>query len=138
MKTDYAFKMLFRDEKNKDILISFLNSILELKNNAQIQDLTIKNSYNLPIALSILDLIMFEDNDSIINSFKLLEKKQLTKYSDDIELLFIELPKCHKALNDLNKLKEEWIYFVKNADQLDSIPQHPTFKQLCKWSIKPT
>ena len=42
IKTDYAFKKVFGSENSKDILLSFLNSILEIN----IVDLTIEVNYN--------------------------------------------------------------------------------------------
>ena len=46
MKTDYAFKKVFGSENSKNILISFLNSTLELK--SDIEDLSIEDPYNVP------------------------------------------------------------------------------------------
>ncbi len=193
IKTDYAFKMLFGDEKNKSLLISFLNAMIEFPHQQKVQDLTIQDPYNPPllqgmkitfvdvkarldtgeqvliemqivnhdgfekrilynacksysmqlvkgdqyhllnpvIALNVLDFVMFEDNDNIINSFKLLDKKTLTQYSDDIELIFVELPKFQKSLNELEALQEEWIYFIKHAEKLQDIPEvlNPTIQQ---------
>ena len=45
---DVAFKKLFGDIAHKDILISFLNSILERKNERKIVDVTIGDPNNLP------------------------------------------------------------------------------------------
>ncbi|MBU0499290.1 MAG: Rpn family recombination-promoting nuclease/putative transposase [Gammaproteobacteria bacterium] len=44
------------------------------------------------------------------------------KYSDDVELLFIELPKFRKELGQLRDIQDRWIYFVKNAGSLEYIP----------------
>ena len=77
---------------------------------------------NPVIALSIVDFDMFEENKNVITNFKLLEKKQFINYSDDIELIFIELPKFNKELNELEEITDQWIYFVKNAGDLDLIP----------------
>ena len=46
MKTDYAFKKVFGSENSKDILLSFLNSTLEL--DKEIIDLKIEDPYNVP------------------------------------------------------------------------------------------
>ncbi|MFK5975907.1 MAG: PD-(D/E)XK nuclease family transposase [Sulfurovum sp.] len=46
MKTDYAFKKVFGSENSKDILLSFLNSTLEL--GKEIVDLTIEDPYDVP------------------------------------------------------------------------------------------
>ena len=37
-KNDVAFKKIFGSEKNKDILIHFINDILELKGNGEITE----------------------------------------------------------------------------------------------------
>ncbi len=45
--TDFAFKKIFGTEANKDLLISFLNALLDLKEDSEIKDLTYLNSENL-------------------------------------------------------------------------------------------
>ena len=45
--TDFAFKKIFGTEENKDLLISFLNALLDLKGDGEIKDLTYLNSENL-------------------------------------------------------------------------------------------
>ena len=40
IKNDVAFKRIFGTEKNKDILIHFLNDMIKFKNNSTIQDVT--------------------------------------------------------------------------------------------------
>lgn len=78
---------------------------------------------NPVIALNIVDFIMFEDTKKIITNFQLLEKEEFIKYSDDIEIIFIELPKFKKELKELNNIIEQWLYFLKNADSLEYIPK---------------
>jgi predicted transposase/invertase (TIGR01784 family) len=78
---------------------------------------------NPVIALSIVDFTMFEESEAIINKFKLIEKEHLIDYSDDIELIFVELPKFDKGLEELTNIKEQWIYFLKNAGSLEYIPK---------------
>jgi predicted transposase/invertase (TIGR01784 family) len=65
---------------------------------------------------------MFENTPNIINHFKLLEKEEFITYNDDIELIFVELPKFKKELKELSNIKDEWIYFLKNAGSLEYIP----------------
>ena len=79
---------------------------------------------NPVIALSIVDFNMFEDTDSVISRFKLIEKERFINYNDDIELIFIELPKFKSSLEELQNIKDEWIYFVKNAGSLEYIPNN--------------
>ena len=70
---------------------------------------------NPVIALNIVDFTMFKNSSKIITNFKLLEKEEFIDYSDDIELIFIELPKFNKQLQDLKTLQEKFIYFIKNS-----------------------
>jgi predicted transposase/invertase (TIGR01784 family) len=57
-KVDFAFKKLFGSPENKDILISFINSILS--DDQQIKDIELKNPYNIVNytkgKMSILDI----------------------------------------------------------------------------------
>lgn len=50
--TDFAFKKFFGTEANKDLLISFLNSLLDLNGGNEIVDLTYFNSENLGDSVS--------------------------------------------------------------------------------------
>ncbi len=50
--TDFAFKKFFGTEANKDLLISFLNTLLDRKDGAEIIDLTYLNSENLGDSIS--------------------------------------------------------------------------------------
>ena len=54
----------------------------------------------------------------------MLEKKQFIEYSDDIELIFIELPKFNKAESELTTIQDKWLYFIKNSGDLDYIPHN--------------
>lgn len=44
-KVDFAFKKLFGSPENKDILISFINSVLS--ENEQVKNIELKNPYNI-------------------------------------------------------------------------------------------
>lgn len=76
------------------------------------------------IALTITDFEMFDSLESAISRFVLKEKEFLVDYlSYDIELVFVELPKFNKRLEELETLTDKWIYFIKNARSLDSVPE---------------
>lgn len=186
VKTDFAFKKVFGSTDSKDILISFLNALIDFQHNRKIKDLTIVDPYNIPmlkgmkdtfvdvkaelsdnsqviiemqilnhegfekrvlynaaknysiqlkkgepyhllnpvIALTITDFILFENSPALINNFKLLEKQQFIAYSDDIELIFIELPKFTKTQDELKSIQDNWLYFIKNAGDFDYIPNN--------------
>ncbi|MEA1912092.1 MAG: Rpn family recombination-promoting nuclease/putative transposase, partial [Spirochaetota bacterium] len=185
VKTDFAFKKVFGSEGSKDILISFLNALIDFPSGQKIASLTIVDPYNIPmikgmkdsyvdvravlddkthviiemqvlnvesfekrvlynaakkyslqlkkgenfellnpvIALTIVDFNMFPEMDRVISSFKLLEKEEFINYSDDIELIFVELPKFNKKLEELTSITEKWIYFVKHAGDMDFVPK---------------
>ncbi len=186
IKTDFAFKKVFGSEGSKDLLISFLNSVIEFNQQQTITDLIIVDPYSIPllkgmkdtfvdvkaelsdntrviiemqvlnhegfekrvlynaaknyslqlkkgdayhllnpvIALTLTDFILFKNSDELINRFKLLEKKHFIQYSDDIELIFIELPKFNKTEQELISIQDKWLYFIKNADNLAYIPKN--------------
>ncbi len=184
-KTDFAFKKIFGDEQNTDILISFLNGIL-YEGNSTIQSLEILNPYQAPrirgvkdtyldvrakldndqtvivemqvlnvegfekrilynaakaysiqldkgegytllnpvIALTITDFEMFPNLEKVISRFILKERDFLVDYLIyDIELVFVELPKFDKRLEELETLTDKWIYFLKNAKNLELVPE---------------
>ena len=182
-KTDFAFKKIFASDKNKNILISFLNAII-YDNTNTIKSLTIidpanpgkievsKDSfldvkalldngttviiemqvihlkafekrvvYNLAkaygnqlgkgekyptlrpyVALTITDFVLFEDKPQMINKFRFKEDTLLFNYRDELSLIFLELPKFHKELSELETLSDKWIYFLKDAPNLEVIP----------------
>ncbi len=37
-------------------------------------------------------------------------------------MVFVELPKFHKSLEELETITDKWIYFLKEAPSLDIIP----------------
>jgi len=77
------------------------------------------------IALTITDFEMFNDEkmkDKVISFFKLIEKELFINYSNDVELIFIELPKFNKDETQLKSISDKWIYFIKNSGSLEYIP----------------
>ena len=79
---------------------------------------------NPVIALTITDFKMFDKSEEIISWYILKEKKRLTDYPEsDLELVFVELPKFHKKLEELSDIKDKWMYFLKYCDELSEIPE---------------
>ena len=77
---------------------------------------------NPVIAVTLTDFVMFDDSDAHVSRFKLLEQQRLTKYTDDLELVFVELPKFGKTEADLATMEEFWLYFIKHSSEMDSVP----------------
>jgi predicted transposase/invertase (TIGR01784 family) len=75
------------------------------------------------IALTITDFEMFPEFDRVISYWNLREKESFVQYSGDIELIFIELPKFTKNEKELCSVTNKWIYFIKNAGELDFVPK---------------
>lgn len=184
VKTDFAFKKVFGSEQSKDVLIDFLNAVIDF-GEEKITSLTIVDPYQIPllkgmkesyvdvkailsnqakiiiemqvlnvegfekrvlynaaklystqlkkaqnyatlepiIALTITDFEMFEELPKVISYWDLREREFLLKYGDDIELIFVELPKFTKSEEELNTVTDKWIYFIKHAGELEFIPQ---------------
>lgn len=186
VKTDFAFKKVFGSQQSKEILISFLNSMIYAGSVQKVADLKIVDPYTIPmlkgmkdsfvdvkavlndgthviiemqvlnhkglekrilynaaknysiqlekgedytllnpvIALTLVDFTMFPDIDQVMSRFKLIEKKTMIEYSDDIEMIFVELPKFTASFDELQGIDEQWIYFVKHAGDMDCIPDN--------------
>ena len=81
---------------------------------------------NPVIAITFTDFILFNDEslkDQYKSHFRLLEKEKLVEYKDDIELVFIELPKFTKKEDTLSDVQDQWIWFVQNAGNLEYVPE---------------
>ncbi len=77
---------------------------------------------NPVIALTITDFEMFEHSHRVVSRYRLKENSDLTDYSGDIELVFAELPKFNKGVDDLVTLTDKWLFFLKEANRLESVP----------------
>ena len=78
---------------------------------------------NPVIALTITDFVMFADLPNVTSRFVLKEKEFLIDYLiHDIELIFVELPKFKKGLEDLETIIDKWLFFLNNARKLEDIP----------------
>lgn len=76
------------------------------------------------IALTITDFIMFDRHDRVISKYRFKDLEDSIEYrTHELELVFVELPKFKKNLDQLEQLADKWIYFVKNAPDLEIIPE---------------
>jgi len=81
-KNDLAFKKIFGNENKKEILISFLNSVLDFKDEKTIVSVTLDNPYQLPdikeLKETILDIKATNQNgDKFIVE---MQKKDLSNF----------------------------------------------------------
>ncbi len=183
IKNDIAFRKIFGNENKKEILISFLNAVLELPKGKLIKTIEIKNPYQLPeikdLKSSILDVRVtdereisyivemqveepdgfdkrvqyytakqyaaqievgadypilnqvifigilnfnFFDGDDYLTKHLIINQKNGKQELSDLEFNFIELPKFKQDNIKIETLIEKWIFFIKNAPNLDVIP----------------
>jgi len=73
------------------------------------------------IALTITDFNLFPERPQVINKFK-LRADDGEIYSDDLELVFVELPKFTKTEAELVDIQDKWFYFLKHAPDVHLIP----------------
>jgi predicted transposase/invertase (TIGR01784 family) len=180
-KTDIAFKKIFGNEQHKNVLIEFLNEILQL--DYLIVDVSILNGYQAPkikdlkeslldirakdqqghefivemqvekdisfykraiyysskaysqqlkkveqyhrlkpvIFLGILDFTIF-DHDNPTSRHLILNQENQHHDLKDLEFNFVELPKFIKTEAELESVSDKWLYFIKNADNLERVP----------------
>ena len=80
---------------------------------------------NPAIAVTITDFNLFKETSKVINQFVFQEKTQKFEIlSEELQLIFVELPKFTKNLEQLESLSDKWIYFLKEASHLQEIPQN--------------
>ncbi len=76
------------------------------------------------VALTITDFVMFPETPEYESAYVLKERQRLRDYpQDDLQLVFVELPKFGKTLEELAGVKEKWLYFLRKAPDLQVIPE---------------
>ena len=77
---------------------------------------------NPVIALTITAFTLFPPTPNVISRYVFTDRETSSEYPEAMELAFIELPKFHKPLEALDTLTDKWIYFLKSASDLETIP----------------
>ncbi len=76
------------------------------------------------IFLTISDFVIFDNHPHIISHFIYKEKEHSIPFPDpEIEIIFVELPKFNKSVDELETPTEKWLYFLKNASILETVPE---------------
>ncbi len=184
VKNDVAFRKIFGNENKKEVLISFLNAILDFEEKHKIMDVTILNPYQFPkfrdgkatiidvkakdqrgiefiVEMQVADALGFSKrvlyytsqsyvsqidrgefydklnptifigildfeiskNLNYICRHRILDVETGERIIDDMEFSFIELPKFNVQRKDLKTLVEKWVFFIKEAENLEVIPE---------------
>jgi predicted transposase/invertase (TIGR01784 family) len=183
VKNDIAFRKIFGNENKKEVLISFLNAVLDFEDKHKITDVTILNPYQLPkfrdgkatiidvkakdqsdrefiVEMQVADALGFSKrvlyytsqgyisqidrgefydklnptifvgildfeiskNTKYISRHRILDVETGERIMEDMEFNFIELPKFKIERKDLKTLVEKWVFFIKEAENLEVIP----------------
>ncbi|NEQ88645.1 MAG: Rpn family recombination-promoting nuclease/putative transposase, partial [Moorea sp. SIO2I5] len=78
---------------------------------------------NPVIALTITDFKLFPSRNKVISCFYFQEQEDHLPYQEnELKLVFVELPKFTKQLEDLESVIDKWIFFIKEAPNLEIIP----------------
>ena len=184
IKNDIAFRKIFGNQNKKEILISFLNAILDFDEKHRITDVTILNPYQLPkfrdgkatiidvkakdeqgrefiVEMQVADALGFSKrvlyyssqgyvsqiereefydklkptvfvgildfeiskNQNYISRHRILDVETGERVIEDMEFNFIELPKFTKKREDIKTLVEKWVFFIKEAENLEVMPE---------------
>jgi len=109
-KNDIAFKKIFGDENKTEVLISFLDSILDFKDNKKIKSVTIANPYQTP---AIKDL-----KHSVVD---------VKAINQDDEEFIVEM----QVERDKNFAKRSLYYTSKSyVNQIDKAEKYPLLKKV--------
>lgn len=75
------------------------------------------------IGVAVTDFIMFQEHSKVISQFTLKEDELLLNYQHSpLKLVFVELPKFNKTLEELTNITDKWLYFLRKAPDLEVIP----------------
>ncbi|MGD2090109.1 MAG: Rpn family recombination-promoting nuclease/putative transposase [Candidatus Aminicenantes bacterium] len=110
-RNDVAFRKIFGDENKKDILISFLNNILDFAGtNKEIMDITITNPYQVPKLKELKETIL---------DIKALDKRNIN--------YIIEMQMFHTSA-----FEKKVLYYVSKAyyQQLNRAEDYPKLNQV--------
>ncbi|XZN94158.1 MAG: Rpn family recombination-promoting nuclease/putative transposase [Microcoleus sp.] len=75
------------------------------------------------IGVAVTDFIMFQEHSKVISQFTLKEDELLLNYQHSpLKIVFVELPKFNKTLEELTNVTDKWLYFLRKAPDLEVIP----------------
>ena len=98
---------------------------------AQINRGNLYRQLNPTFFIGILDFKITK-NQAYISRHKVVDIQTGEHYIKDIAFNFIELPKFNKPANKLKTIIDQWVYFIKNAENLALIPEGTTDEGLKK------
>ncbi len=73
--------------------------------------------------IGILDF-NFTKGTHFLSHHLVLDKETNEHLLTDVQFVFIELDKFHKKANELASEIDQWIYFIKNSEHLEAMPEN--------------
>jgi len=122
-----------KDQRNISYLVEmqvakangFEKRVLYYTSKAYINQIEIGEDYphlNLVVFLGILDFQIF-DSPEYLSSHLILNQNTHEHALKDLYFNFVELPKFNKSEEELETVEDKWIYFLKNAKNLEVVPE---------------
>ncbi|GFR24150.1 transposase [Trichonephila clavata] len=115
-KNDISFKRIFGTEKNKDILIHFLNDILGFAGKSTIKDIEFLSTIQDPDIASkkqsIVDVLCRDEN-----GLQVIVEMQVAKTKGFEKRAQYYAAKAYSRQADKESIVEKWVYFFKYADE---------------------
>ncbi len=96
---------------------------------AQLQRVKKYKKLNPVYFIGILDFEVTK-NPSYLNRHKIIDIATGEHFIKDLAFNFIELPKFTLKADELNSIVEQWVYFIKNANDIEVIPENVKDKGL--------
>lgn len=121
-----------KDQQNKDYIVEMQVAEVEgfdkrvlyyasKSYSSQIDRGDLYEKLNPTFFIGILDFEITQNPD-YLSRHKIVDIQTGENLISDIEFNFIELPKFDKKENELTTIIDQWVYFIKNAENLDVIP----------------
>ncbi len=82
------------------------------------------------VLIAISNFKLFTDDDDPISYHQTLNVKTHNNHLQDLEYVFVELPKFKKDVQSLESIEDQWLYFLKHAAELDAVPQSVITKEI--------
>ncbi|MDW8295849.1 MAG: Rpn family recombination-promoting nuclease/putative transposase [Raineya sp.] len=123
-----------KDENGKEYIvemqvtdkIGFAQRVVYYSAKSYISQLNVNEEYyelKPVIFIGILNFTFLE-TPHFLSKHLILDTKTQEHKLKDLEFNFIELPKFNKQLQELETLVDKWVFFIKNAENLEVIPEN--------------
>jgi predicted transposase/invertase (TIGR01784 family) len=90
---------------------------------SQIERGDLYETLNPVFFIGILDFEVTQ-NPHYISRHRITDVETGENLITDVEFHFIELPKFNKAEAELNSIIDQWVYFIKNAENIEVVPEN--------------